>query len=158
MSTRKPVSPSRRRPSSPQAAAGAAMSTANDFGRQQMVVGLHGACALLRGFEAMRHIQQDAARQALERHEAVLESLIDGEAEAEAMTLQARLLTEDMQEAYAYWQQLFSVGWAMQRELLQECMGSAEHPSEGASPLAQAMAPVFELYTNGTGTRRTSTA
>lgn len=134
------------------------MSTAHDFGRQQMVAGLHGACALLRGFEAMRRIQQDAARQALERHEAVLESLADGDAEADPMTLQARLLTEDLQEAYAYWQQLFAAGWAMQRELLQECMGSAEHPSEDASPLAQAMAPVFELYTNGTGARRARAA
>jgi hypothetical protein len=134
------------------------LSTAKDLGRQQMMAGLQGACALFRGFEAIRRIQQEAARHALERHEAVLDSLGDGEAEADPTTLQARLLAEDLQEAYAYWQQLFSVGWAIQRELLQECMGGAEAQSDDPNPLAQAMAPVFELYTNGTGTRRARAA
>jgi len=158
MSTRKPVSSSRRRSSSPHAAGATALSTAKDFGRQQMQAGLQGACTLFRGFEAMRRIQQEAARQALERHEAVLDRLGDGEADADPITLQARLLADDLQEAHAYWQQLLSVGWAMQRELLQECMGHAEAQSDESSRLAQAMAPVFELYTNGNGARPTHAA
>ncbi len=89
-----------------------------DLGRQQMSVAADASCALLRGFEAMRQIQQKAAHDASVRHEAVSEQLHKGCAPADLMSIQASLLQGDWQEASKYWQELAATALEMQVEMM----------------------------------------
>lgn len=108
-----------------------------DLGRQQMAVATDASCALLRGFEAMRRIQQEAAHAAHARHEAVAGKLHGACTASDLMAMQATLLQADWQSANRYWQDLAGAALEMQVEM----MGCASHllDSEAALEAASAM-------------------
>lgn len=108
-----------------------------DLGRQQMAVTTDASCALLRGFEAMRRIQQEAAHAAHARHEAVAGKLHGACTASDLMAMQATLLQADWQSANRYWQDLAGAALEMQVEM----MGCASHllDSEAALEAASAM-------------------
>jgi hypothetical protein len=94
-----------------------------DLGRQQMSVAADASCALLRGFENMRRIQQQAAHEASARHEAVAGKLHGACAPTDLLAMQATLLQQDWQGASRYWQDLAASALEMQVEM----MGCASH-------------------------------
>ena len=115
----------RKRPAAPEAAPVpfAPLGILADLGRQQMCVAAEASGAMLRGFETMRRIQQEAARDASARHEAVAGKLHDARALADLLAAQAELLQADWQSANRYWQDLAGTAIEMQAEM----MGCASH-------------------------------
>lgn len=111
-----------------------------DLGRQQLSVATDASCAMLRGFEAMRKIQQQAAHHASTRHEAVAQKLHNPCEPADWMAMQAGLLRDDLESATQYWQQLAATALEMQTEM----MGCASHllDSESALETAAALEPL----------------
>lgn len=77
-----------------------------EFGRQQLAIAAEGACALFRGSENMRRIQQQAAHQACSHYEAAAQKLRGMPDAAGLMSIPSDLLRFDLQEASHYWQQL----------------------------------------------------
>ena len=110
-----------------------------DLSRQQLSVATEASCAMLRGFEAMRKIQQQAAHDASARHQAVSQKLHGAFQPADLMTIQAGLLRDDLESAAQYWQQLAGTALEMQTEM----MGCASHllDSETALETAAALEP-----------------
>jgi hypothetical protein len=102
-----------------------------DLGRQQMSVAADASCALFRGFEAIRKIQQQAAHTAAQRHEAVAQRLHGGCAPADLMAIQSELLSSDLKGATQYWQDLAATAMEMQTEM----MGCASHLVDSESAL-----------------------
>jgi hypothetical protein len=100
-----------------------AFNTVVDFGRQQAVVATESACAIFRGFEAMRKIQEEAAHQAAQRHAESAQKLRDSCQPAELMAVQSELLRFDFYAAGRYWQQLVAAALEMQTEIA----GCASH-------------------------------
>lgn len=94
-----------------------------DLGRQQMCVAAEASSAMLRGFETMRRIQQEAAHDASVRHQAVAAKLHGACAPVDAMAMQAGLLQADWQSANRCWQDLAGTAIEMQVEM----MGCASH-------------------------------
>ena len=94
-----------------------------DFARQQLSVVNEANCALFRGFEAMREIQQRVAHDAAVRHEAAAQQLRNPGAPMEFASLQASLLQGDLQDAGRYWRDLMGAALEMQVEM----MGCATH-------------------------------
>ena len=108
-----------------------------DFSRQQMSVAADASCAMFRGFEAMRKVQQQAAHTAAQRHEAVAQRLHAGCAPADLMAIQSELLASDFKGATQYWQDLAASAMEMQTEI----MGCTSHlvDSEAAIEAVSAM-------------------
>jgi hypothetical protein len=108
-----------------------------DFSRQQMSVAADASCAMLRGFEAIRKIQQQAAHTAAQRHEALAQRLHAGCAPADLMAIQSELLAGDFKSATQYWQDLAATAMEMQTEI----MGCTSHlvDSEAAIEAVSAM-------------------
>lgn len=108
-----------------------------DFSRQQMSVAADASCALFRGFEAIRKIQQQAAHTAAQRHEAVAQRLHAACAPADLMAIQSELLAGDFKGATQYWQDLAATAMEMQTEI----MGCTSHlvDSEAALEAVSAM-------------------
>ena len=98
-------------------------NTVMDFGRQQAIVATESACALFRGFEAMRKIQGEAAHQAAQRHAEAAQKLRGSCQPADLMAVQSELLRFDFDAAGRYWQQLVAAALEMQTEI----MGCASH-------------------------------
>jgi hypothetical protein len=94
-----------------------------DLGRQQLVAATDAACAMFRGSEAMRAIQQQAAHEASLRHQAAAQKLHSGCAPADLLAIQSDLLRFDMQGATQNWQQITTA--ALQSQI--EMMASASH-------------------------------
>lgn len=94
-----------------------------DLGRQQLAAATDAACAMFRGSEAMRAIQQQAAHEASLRHQTAAQKLHGGCAPADLLAIQSELLRFDLQGAAQYWQQLTTV--ALQSQI--EMMASASH-------------------------------
>lgn len=107
-----------------------------DLGRQQMAVAAEASCALLRGFEAMRRIQQQAAQAARARHEAAAGKLHGACTASDLMAMQASLLQTDWQSANRYWQDLVGAALEMQVEM----MGCASHLVDSDAALEAASA------------------
>lgn len=107
-----------------------------EFGRQQVDVATEGAGVLLRGFEAMRKIQEQAAHQAGVRHRAAAEKLRKGCAPAEILGIQSELLRFDVEAASRYWQQLGAAALEMQTQLL----GCTAHLADSETVLEAASA------------------
>ncbi len=91
---------------------------AGDQGRQQMAVATESACAMFRGFEAMRKVQERAAHQALQSHSAAAAKLKGPCAPADLMSIQSNLLRANMQGATQYWQELAATAMEMQAQLM----------------------------------------
>lgn len=94
-----------------------------DLGRQQLAAATDAACAMFRGSEAMRAVQQQAAHEASLRHQAAAKKLHESCAADELLAIQSDLLRFDLQGATRYWQQITTV--ALQSQI--EMMASASH-------------------------------
>jgi hypothetical protein len=94
-----------------------------DCARQQAVVVAESACAMFRGFEAMRKIQEEAAHQASLRHSEAAQKLRGSCQPADLMAVQSELLRFDIDAAGRYWQQLAAAAFEMQTEIV----GCASH-------------------------------
>jgi Phasin protein len=90
----------------------------SDFNRQQLAVATQGACAVFRGSQAMRHIQEQAAHQALMQHERAAQKLSNSQERADLMAIQSELMRFDMSSAAQYWQQLCQAALKTQAEML----------------------------------------
>ncbi|MDP3857322.1 MAG: phasin family protein [Stagnimonas sp.] len=123
----------RKRPAAREAAPAtfAPLGILADLGRQQMCVAAEASSAMLRGFETMRRIQQEAAHAASERHEAVAAKLHGSSTPADLMAMQAGLLQADWQSASRYWQDLAGTALEMQVEM----MGCASHLMDSEAAL-----------------------
>ena len=89
-----------------------------EWSRQQMAVASENACTVYRGFEALRRIQEQAARAAAARHAAVAQKLRKPESGVDLVFVQGELLREDVTAAAKYWQDLASAVVEMNTELL----------------------------------------
>lgn len=101
---------------SPSPAAG--IDALAETSRRQMAAVVQSGCALFRGFEQIRGIQERAARDALAEYEAVAGKLARPQPIQDLLALQAELLRFDAQGAALYWQQLGAAAFDMQRQLL----------------------------------------
>ncbi|WP_341910884.1 phasin family protein [Polaromonas sp. YR568] len=120
-----------------------------DLGRQQLAVAADAACALLRGSEAMRAIQHQAAHEAAVRHQAAAQKLRESHEPAELVAIQSDLLRYDLQGATEYWQQITAA--ALQSQV--EMMASATHllNSDKGGALKSAMESFQAAITSGNG-------
>jgi hypothetical protein len=120
-----------------------------DLGRQQLAVAADAACALLRGSEAMRAIQHQAAHEAAVRHQAAAQKLRESHEPAELVAIQSDLLRYDLQGATEYWQQITAA--ALQSQV--EMMASATHllDSDKGGALKSAMESFQAAITSGNG-------
>ena len=100
-----------------------AFNAAMDYARQQAVVAIESACAMFRGFEAMRKIQEEAAQQASLRHAEAAQKLRGSCQPADLVAVQLELLRLDIDAAGGHWQQLAAAALEMQTEI----MGCASH-------------------------------
>lgn len=118
----------------PQAAANATAevpwTAVHELPRQQMCLAADSACALFRGFEAMRRIQEKAAHQALGHYAGAAEKLKAADDMAQLMAIQAELLRFDLEAGTRYWQQLAAAALDMQGDL----MGSLTHGMQNGAP------------------------
>jgi hypothetical protein len=88
-----------------------------DFGRQQLAVGAESASTLLRGFQEMRSIQEQAAREASEHHAALAGKLRKCTTPMELIALQGELVRYDFEAAARYWQLLAGAAMELGTEL-----------------------------------------
>jgi Phasin protein len=132
---------SRIRPASEVAGAEAApLNLLTDLSRQQLALATESACALFRGSEAMRQIQQQAAHQALERHQDAMQKLSGPCEPADLLAVQSDLMKFDVDGATQYWQQLASAALKTQGELM-ACAGhmiSTQPNAGGLKPMLDA--------------------
>ena len=107
----------------PTPAGNAGFEFLSGFGREQLAMAMDASSAMFRGFEAMRTIQQEAARQASARHEAAAARMRQTSAPDELMAIPFGLLQDDLLSAVRYWQELAANALETQTEL----MGCASH-------------------------------
>lgn len=137
MNTRQRVRPAAAAPAHPGATA---LDLLADYGREQAAMCIDASGAMLRGFEAMRTIQQQAAQQSAARHEAAARKLRDTSAPADLMAIPFELLQGDLQSANRYWQDLAAAALETQTEI----MGCACHLVDAQDAL-EAVANVSKL-------------
>jgi hypothetical protein len=118
-----------------------------DLPRRQMALMAQSASALLRGAEAMRKVQQQAAHQASAQHEQAAQRLLSPCDLGELMGIQAELLRSNMREAAQYWQQLATAALRIQTELA----GSAGLAllDSGTEPTLDSLQKAFAASLNG---------
>jgi hypothetical protein len=107
-----------------------------DLARQQMSVASDASCAMLRGFDAMRKIHEQAAHDTSARHQVVAQKLHGTVQPFDLMTLQTGLLRNDLESATQYWQQLAATALEMQTEMI----GCASHLVDAETALETAAA------------------
>lgn len=97
-----------------------------DLGRQQLVAGMQGACALFSGFDAMRQVQQQAAHASARQYGAALQKLQGSPTPQEMLDIQAELVRFDIDAATRYWQALSSAAMEMQAQIANCAMQCAD--------------------------------
>ena len=102
-----------------------------DLSRQQLAVAAQASCAMFRGIEVMRKVQQEAAHQASVRHESAAHKLHGSIKPVDLLEVQSILLQGDLQSATQYWQQLTAAAMEMQTEM----MGCATHMVDSETAL-----------------------
>lgn len=95
-----------------------ALNAALDVPRQQMALAAEGACSMFHGFEAIRHIQEKAAHDALTHYSNAAQRLKEASDPAQLLEIQANLMRFDVDGATRYWQQIGAVAVDMQNELI----------------------------------------
>lgn len=135
----------------PVAEPGPLPALAGDLPRHQLALGTRSACALFRGFEAIRSVQQRAAHHALARHQAAAERLRQPCNPADLLMVQTELLRFDMDEAARYWQQLGQAALEMQQMLLESMAAALREESQEAVGTLQAMAAAMPQPSGGNG-------
>lgn len=94
------------------------LNAALDLPRQQMTLATEGACAMFQGFEALRHIQEKAAHDALTHYSNAAQRLREARSPAQLLEIQTDLMRFDVDGATRYWQQIGVVAVDMQNELI----------------------------------------
>jgi len=89
-----------------------------EISRWQMAMAAESACAMFRGVEAMREVQQKMAHETLAQHEAAAHKLHDACAPGDLLSIQSALLRSDLQGAMQYWQQLGGAALKAQVDLM----------------------------------------
>jgi hypothetical protein len=89
-----------------------------DFGREQLAVTMEASGALLRGVQAMRAIQQQAAQAASARHSSAARDLRGMSGAADLFTVPVDLWQGDLAAATRYWQELAAAALEMQTEII----------------------------------------
>jgi hypothetical protein len=87
-------------------AAPAAWNWATDLVHRQFALGSQGAAVMVRGFDAMRKIQDQATQQAVQRHTEAARGLGAPGRSIDAFAIQSELLRGDMEDAARCWQRL----------------------------------------------------
>lgn len=118
-----------RRGARPAATPADAWRAASDVPRQQMSLATESACAMFRGFESMRKIQEHAAHEALQHYSDAADKLRQAGEPAQWVAIQADLLRFDFEGATQYWQQLGAAAMDMQRELMDCCVHMVDLPA-----------------------------
>jgi hypothetical protein len=90
------------------------------YGREQLAVFTEASSAMLRGIEAMRGLQQQAAQETAARYEDAARRLRESAAPADLMAIPFGLLQEDLQGVIHYWQELAGTALETQTEVM-EC-------------------------------------
>ncbi len=149
MSTRNSRSSASPETAAPQAAAQKMLA---DASRQQMALITSTAAILFRGSDEIRHIQQQAAQQATERHETVAQKLRDNCTPSELMAMQANLLNFDVQGSVKYWQAIAEAMLRTEVELMACATHIADSPSgEGLKPALEAWKTALANIVNSAG-------
>lgn len=89
-----------------------------DWTRQQAAVTSETLAVLRRGFDTVRQIQQDTARQASERHAGAAKALSQPGSPERVLALQVDLLRQDFEATARAWQQLAGAALETNTELL----------------------------------------
>jgi hypothetical protein len=130
-----------------------ALSAALDLPRQQMTVATESACAMFHGFEAMRHIQEKAAHDALTHYSNAAQRLREASDPAQLLEIQADLMRFDVEGATRYWQQIGAVAVDMQNELISRFGHLAEEsglqPAVASTDSMQALASQWMNFFKG---------
>lgn len=114
-----------------------------DLGQQQLSVTTEASCAMLRGFEAIRKIQEQAAHDMSARHQAIAQKLHGACQPADLMAMQADLMRDNLESATQYWQQLAASALETQTEM----MGCASHLLDSETALETASAlEAFDMF------------
>lgn len=123
--------------------AAASMEALAALPHQQLVAATEGACAVFRGFEAMRKVQEQAAHHALTQHQQALERLRQAQDPTQWMAIESDLMRFDVEGATRYWQQLGEAALQMQGELM-DCFAHLVGPDgQGAKPSPLTMMPAL---------------
>ncbi|HEY1231073.1 MAG TPA: phasin family protein [Ramlibacter sp.] len=136
---------------------GADLAPWNDLPRQQLAACNQACCAVFRGFEAIRRVQQKAAHQALAHHQAIAGKLKEPCRPMDLVAMQAEMVRFDLQGATMYWQQLASAIAGMQRELLGSVAAAAQDEADQVSaglPNQVPMAGLNPFFFNVDGGQR----
>lgn len=128
--------PPRPAPAAPAGETPAPWNFIGDLGRQQMSVCTEASNAMIRGFDTMRKLQEQAAHDATERHAAVARKLQTTSQPVELAAIQAASVRDDLEGAAQYWQQLAATALEMQTEM----MGCATHLFDSETALEAARA------------------
>ena len=118
MATRTSRTAATAQPTPPADALRAPWDWLGEWNRQQMAATSESARTIYRGFEAMRRIQEQAARAAAERHGAAAQNLRKREGTSDLAVMQGELLREDLAAAATYWQDLAGAVLEMNTELV----------------------------------------
>ncbi len=114
-----------------------------DVSRQQMSVCSEASNAMMRGFNAMRQLQEQAVHDATERHATVARKLQTTSQPVEFAAIQAASIRDDLESATQYWQQLAATALEMQTEV----MGCASHLLDSETALEAASAvEAFDIF------------
>lgn len=108
----------RRPPAAPVHPAAPVLDLLADFGREQAAICIEASCAMFRGLETMRIIQQRAAQQAAARHHEAGRRLRQGMAPGELVALPWTLWQDELAAAAHCWQDLAAAALEAQTELL----------------------------------------
>ncbi|MFI5444721.1 phasin family protein [Polaromonas sp. UC242_47] len=121
-----------------------------DFGHQQLVLATESACAVFRGSEAMRKIQQQAAHDAALHHEAIAQKLRSQSEPSDLLAIQADLMRFNLQGATQYWQQLAAAMIQTQVDMA-ACASQVLQtaPENGLKPALEAWQSVLYNSLNG---------
>lgn len=108
-----------------------------DLPRRQMALATQSASALLRGSEALRKIQQQAAHRASVHHEEAVERLREPCDFNDLLSIQADLLRFNLQEMTQYWQQVASAALKVQVDMVGTAGHAADNGPDPALDLLQ---------------------
>jgi len=116
-----------------------------DLPRKQMALMTRSATAVLRGSEALRNIQQQAAHRALTHNEEAAERLRGRVDFNELLAIQAEMLRFNMQETAQFWQQLTTAALKVQADMV----SSAGEALETGEPTLDSLQRAFAASLNG---------
>lgn len=125
----------------------------NDLPRQQLAAATQACCAMFRGFESIRRVQQKTAHQALAHHQVIAEKLKEPCHPMDLVAMQAEMVRFDLQGAAMYWQQLASAMLEMQRELLGSAAAAQADTDQAPSGVQVPMPGLNPFFFNVNGQR-----